>query len=164
MSEIESQQPVLTRGAYERIKAEHEHLTTEGRKAVAERLLRARELGDISENAEYDETKNEQGLLEAKIRKLEYLLKNAIVQDGPVQADSVQPGVVVKVRDSDGDEDVYLFAHSKEEKATGARTITAASPLGAALHGKMVGDKASYEAPAGTFTVEVLEINPWNGE
>jgi transcription elongation factor GreA len=164
MTEIDGQQLVLTRGAYERIKAEHEQLTTEGRRAVAERLLRARELGDISENAEYDETKNEQGLLEAKIRKLEYLLKNAIVQDGPVEADSVQPGVLVKVRDSDGDEEVYLFAHSKEEKASGARTITSASPLGTALQGKSVGEKASYEAPAGTFTVEVLDIKPWNGE
>lgn len=158
-----AQPPVLSRAAYERLASELEHLKTEGRRGVAERLLRARELGDISENAEYDETKNEQGLMEAKIRKLEQTLKHAIVQDAPVEADSVVPGVLVTVRDADGDDAVYLFAHTKEEKAAGARTITAAAPLGAALQGKAVGEKASYEAPAGTFTVEIVDVKPWDG-
>ncbi|MCA1831994.1 MAG: transcription elongation factor GreA [Actinomycetota bacterium] len=155
---------ILSRAAYERLQAELEHLTTEGRKGVAERLLRARELGDLSENAEYDETKNEQGLMEAKIRKLQHIIKNAIVQEGPVSADSVVPGILVTVRDDDGDESTYLFAASPEEKAKGARTITKASPLGAALAGKVVGDKASYEAPAGTFTVEITKLEPWDGK
>jgi transcription elongation factor GreA len=158
------QPPVLTRAAFERLRSELEHLKTEGRRAVGERLLRARELGDISENAEYDETKNEQGLMEAKIRKLEYIIKNAIVQDAPVSSDSVVPGILVTVRDGDGDESTYLFAARPEEKAKGARTITKSSPLGAALAGKAIGDTANYAAPGGTFTVEITKLEPWDGE
>jgi transcription elongation factor GreA len=155
---------VLSRAAYDRLKAELEELKTEGRKAIAERLLRARELGDLSENAEYDETKNQQGLMESRIRYLEQIVKHAIVQDGPVSADRVVPGVLVTVRDADGDEDTYLFAASAQEKAKGARTITSASPLGAALAGKAVGDKASYQAPGGEFTIEITSIDPWSGD
>jgi transcription elongation factor GreA len=154
---------VLSRAAYERLKAELEDLKTDGRKGVAERLLRARELGDLSENAEYDETKNQQGLMEARIRQLEFIVKNAIVQEGPISADSVVPGVLVTVRDSDGDESTYLFAGSPQERAEGARTITSAAPLGAALAGKAVGDTATYQAPKGEFTVEITKIDPWDG-
>lgn len=155
---------ILSRAAFDRLHAELEHLKTEGRRGVAERLLRARELGDLSENAEYDETKNEQGLLEAKIRHLESLLKHAIVQEGPIESDTAVPGILVVVRDQDGDEMTYLLASSKEERASGARTITTASPLGSALHGKGVGDKATYEAPGGTFTVEIVSLKPWDGQ
>lgn len=155
---------ILSRAAYERLKTEVEDLKTNGRKVIAERLLRARELGDLSENAEYDETKNQQGLMESRIRYLEQIIKHAVVQDGPVSADTVVPGVLVTVRDPDGDEDTYLFAASAQEKAKGARTITSASPMGAALAGKAVGDKASYQAPGGEFTIEVTKIEPWNGD
>ena len=154
---------ILTRAAYERLRTELENLKTEGRKAVAERLLRARELGDLSENAEYDETKNQQGLMEARIRQLEHIVKHAVVQEGPVESDNVVPGVLVTVRDSEGDEETYLFAASAQEKAKGARTVTAASPFGAALAGKKVGDKASYQAPGGEFAVEITSIQAWDG-
>jgi transcription elongation factor GreA len=160
----DDEQQILSRAAFERLKAELEELTTEGRKAIAERLLRARELGDLSENAEYDETKNQQGLMESRIRYLERILKHAIVQDAPVDSDTVVPGVLVTVRDDDGDESTYLFAASAQEKAKGARTVTSASPLGASLAGKSVGDKASYQAPGGEFTVEIAKIEPWSGE
>ena len=154
---------VLSRAAYDRLKTELDHLTTIGREEIAERLLRARELGDLSENAEYDETKNQQGLMEAKIRKLQFLVKNAIVQEGPITSDAVVPGVLVTVRDADGDDMTYLFAASPEEKASDARTVTKASPLGAALAGKAVGDTATYDAPAGSFTVEITKIESWDG-
>jgi transcription elongation factor GreA len=155
---------ILSRAAYERLKAELEELKTDGRKQIAERLLRARELGDLSENAEYDETKNQQGLMESRIRYLERIVKHAIVQDAPVAADRVVPGVLVTVRDADGDEDTYLFAASAQEKAKGARTVTSASPLGAALAGKAAGDKAEYEAPGGAFTIDIVSIKPWDGQ
>lgn len=164
MADISAEQQILSRAAFERLKAELEELTTEGRKSIAERLLRARELGDLSENAEYDETKNQQGLMESRIRYLQRILKHAIVQDAPVDADNVVPGVLVTVRDADGDEDTYLFAASAQEKAKGARTVTHVSPLGAALAGKRIGDKASYQAPGGEFTVEITKIEPWDGE
>jgi len=159
------QPPILTPAAYERLKAEHDHLTTTGRKEVAARLLRARELGDLSENAEYHATKEEQGLMEARIRRLGWMIKNAQIMEAHQEGDEVQPGVLVTVRAAGGDddEDTYLVAASPEERAKGARTITPRSPLGSVLLGKRAGDKVTYEAPGGSFTYEILTIRPWDG-
>ena len=160
----QEQKPILTKAAFERLKAEHDHLTTTGRKEVAARLLRARELGDLSENAEYHATKDEQGLMEARIRKLAWTLKNAEIVAAPSDSDVVTPGMLVVVRQPDGeDEDTYLVAASAEERAKGARTVTTKSPLGSALLGKKAGDKAVYEAPGGSFTYEIVAIRPWDG-
>ena len=162
----EQQKPVLTQAAFERLKAEHEELTTTGRKDVAARLLRARELGDLSENAEYHATKDEQGLMEARIRWLAWTLKNAEIVAAPKQSDIVAPGMMVVVREpgaDEDDEDTYLVAASAEERAKGARTVTTKSPLGSALIGKRPGEKVVYEAPGGNFTYEIVAIRPWDG-
>jgi transcription elongation factor GreA len=153
----------LTLDAYVRMRKELEHLKSEGRRAMAERLLHARELGDIRENAEYDAAKNEQGLMEARIRNLEHMLKDPeILEVG--DADEVSPGSLVSLRpvDDAADEDVetYLVALSREERAPGVRTVTSDSPLGSALLGKRVGDRVTYEAPGGTFAYEVLGFEP----
>ncbi len=158
------QKPVLTQAAFDRLKAEHDELTTTGRKDVAARLLRARELGDLSENAEYHATKDEQGLMEARIRKLQWTLKNAEIVVAPQQGDVVAPGMLVVVREpGDDDEDTYLVAASAEERAKGARTVTTQSPLGSALIGKGPGDRVVYEAPGGNFTYEIVSLRPWDG-
>lgn len=161
----EVQKPVLTQAAFDRLKAEHDHLTTTGRKEVAARLLRARELGDLSENAEYHATKDEQGLMEARIRKLAWTLKNAQIVAAPREGDVVQPGMLVDVREAgaDDDPDTYLVAASAEERAKGARTVTTKSPLGSALLGKRAGDTVIYEAPGGNFTYEIVAIRSWDG-
>ena len=160
----QEQKPILTQAAFERLKAEHDHLTTTGRKEVAARLLRARELGDLSENAEYHATKDEQGLMEARIRKLSWTLKNAQIVAAPSESDVVTPGMLVVVRQpEDDDEDMYLVAASAEERAKGARTVTTKSPLGSALIGKKAGDQVVYEAPGGNFTYEIVAIRPWDG-
>jgi len=160
----EEQKPILTRAAYERLKAEHDHLTTTGRTEVAARLLRARELGDLSENAEYHATKDEQGLMEARIRKLAWTIKNAEITDTPHQGDTAEPGMLVTVKQpGDDDEDTYLLAASPEERAKGARTVTPKSPFGAALLGKRPGDSVVYEAPGGNFTYEIVSVKPWDG-
>lgn len=160
----DDQPPILTPAAFERLKAEYDHLTTTGRTEVAARLLRARELGDLSENAEYHATKEEQGLMEARIRRLNWMIKNAQIVEANQAGDEVQPGVLVTVRPTDGDdEDTYLIAASPEERAKGARTITPRSPLGAVLVGKREGDKVTYEAPGGNFTYEIITIRPWDG-
>jgi transcription elongation factor GreA len=153
----------LTLDAYVRMRKELEHLKSEGRRAMAERLLHARELGDIRENAEYDAAKNEQGLMEARIRNLEHMLKDPeILEVG--DGDEVSPGSLVSLRpvDDAADEDVetYLVALSREERAPGVRTVTSDSPLGSALLGKRVGDRVTYEAPGGTFAYEVLGFEP----
>jgi transcription elongation factor GreA len=153
----------LTLDAYVRMRKELEQLKTEGRRAMSDRLLHARELGDIRENAEYDAAKNEQGLMEARIRNLEHMLKDPeILEVG--DADEVSPGSLVTLRpvDDAADEDVetYLVALSREERAPGVRTVTSDSPLGSALLGKRVGDRVTYEAPGGTFAYEVLGFEP----
>jgi transcription elongation factor GreA len=153
----------LTRDAYLRLKAELDELKTEGRARIAERLEHARELGDISENAEFDAAKNEQGLMEARIRDLEALLKDPDIVETPASVDAAGPGVLVTLRPLDEDEpedETYLLAASKEERAEGARTVTVDSPLGSAVVGRKVGDKVSYEAPGGTFTYEVVSLEP----
>jgi transcription elongation factor GreA len=157
--------PVLTSAAYGRLKAELEELASEGRRSMSERLLRARELGDVTDNAEYEQTKNDQAMLEGRIRRLEWIVKHAVVQETPVSADTVIPGMVVRLRplDAPEDEEVYLLAASKEERSKGARTITASAPLGAALLGKTIGQKVSYDAPGGTFSYEVVSFTPWDG-
>ena len=153
----------LTLDAYVRMRKELEKKKTEGRNHMSERLLHARELGDIRENAEYDAAKNEQGLMEARIRELEHMLKDPeIIEVGDV--DEVCPGTVVTLKpiDDGAEEDIetYLVAASREERAKGVRTVTSDSPLGSALIGKRIGDRVSYEAPSGTFAYEVVGFKP----
>lgn len=162
----DQQPPVLSSAALDRLREEYERLTTDGRTEMSERLLRARELGDISENAEYDQTKNDQAHMEARIRYLEWTIKHAIVHEGPIQTDAVSPGMIVTLRGggpSDSDEERYLLALSKEERAEGIRTITTSSPLGQAILGKTKGDEIAYEAPGGTFRYVVAGFEPWDG-
>jgi transcription elongation factor GreA len=153
----------LTLDAYTRLKAELDELKTEGRTKIAERLLHARELGDISENAEYDAAKNEQGLMEARIRNLERMLRDPDIVEAPVESDKVAPGMLVTVRpmdDDDPEEETYLLADSAEERASGARTITTTSPLGSALVGARENEEVAYQAPGGSFRYKVLSFRP----
>lgn len=151
----------LTPDALERLRAELDRLRTDGRHRMAERLQRAREHGDIRENAEYDAAKNEQGLMEARIRELEHLLKDPEVVEAPAVADEARPGVLVTVHLAEEDEEeTYLLSASKEERLDGVRTVTADSPLGSALVGRKVGERVSYEAPGGTFACEIVRLEP----
>jgi transcription elongation factor GreA len=152
---------VLTLEAYERLKGELERLTTKGRGDTAVRLGHAREMGDIRENAEYDAAKNEQGMMEARIRELQRLLKDPDIVEAGLATEAASPGVLVILRpleEGDPEEETYLLAASKEERLPGARTVSISSPLGKALLGTKPGDKVSYEAPGGTFTYEVVRL------
>jgi transcription elongation factor GreA len=152
----------LTLDAYVRLRKELEHLKSDWRTQMGERLLRARELGDIRENAEYDAAKNEQGLMEARIRDLERMLKDPDIIE-VAEGDEVGPGTLVTLRPKDEEEpedETYLVAISAEERATGVRTVTSSSPLGSALLGKRIGDDVTYEAPGGRFTYEVVAVQP----
>jgi transcription elongation factor GreA len=145
----------LTLEAYGRMREELESLRTEGR----------RRIGDIRENAEYDAAKNEQGLMEARIRNLERQLVDPDIIEA-TDGDEVGPGTVVTLRpvdqsQEDGEEEAYLVALSAEERAPGVRTITSGSPLGSALLGCRVGDRVTYDAPGGTFTYEVVRLQPY---
>jgi len=153
----------LTLDAYRRLKDEVEQLKSEGRDRIAERLKAAREHGDIRENAEYDAAKNEQGLMEARIRQLERMLRDPDIVEAPVDSDAVGAGMLVTVRpldDDDPEDETYLLADSAEERAEGVRTMTTTSPLGAALMGAARGDEVVYEAPGGSFRYRIVEFRP----
>jgi transcription elongation factor GreA len=153
----------LTLDAYNRLKSELDELKTVGRTRIAERLLHARELGDISENAEYDAAKDEQGMMEARIRKLDQMLRDPEIIEAPAASDSVLAGMVVTLMplDEEGaEQETYLLADSGEERAEGMRTITTTSPLGSALMGAHEGDEVSYDAPGGSFRYRVLAFKP----
>lgn len=152
---------VLTRDAVERLQTELDRLRGDGRLEMAERLERAREHGDIRENAEYDAAKDAQGLMEARIREIERLLRDPEIIEGAAATDAAGPGVLITVRSLDGDDDEerFLLAASKEERADGARTVSLSSPLGEALAGKKIGEKVTYEAPGGTFAYEIVALD-----
>ena len=156
----------LTLDAYRRLKDELTELTTGGRDRVAERLKAAREHGDIRENAEYDAAKNDQGLMEARIRKVQEMLRDPEIVEIPADADAVGPGMLVTIRPLDEDEpedETYLLAEHAEERAPGARTITVTSPLGSALTGAARDAEIVYEAPGGNFRYRVVAFEPHTG-
>jgi transcription elongation factor GreA len=156
----------LTLDAYLRVKAELEVLTTTGRIEITEKIRVAREMGDLKENAEYHAAKDEQGLMESKIRKLQYLIRDPEIVEAPVDTGWVTPGMLVTVRaldEDDPDDETYLLAEQAEERAPGARTVTTTSPLGAALIGAAEGDEIVYEAPAGNFRYVVVGFEPHAG-
>jgi transcription elongation factor GreA len=148
----------LSQSAYERLSAELEELKTEGRARASKAIEIARSHGDLRENAEYDSAKEEQGKMEARIRQLEEMLRNAQVGEAP-QGDVVAAGMIVTTTDSDGDEETFLLG-SREDRHEGMAVVSAQSPLGKALIGAKVGDTRTYQAPAGTFSVTVTEVRP----
>ncbi|HEX9774339.1 MAG TPA: transcription elongation factor GreA [Actinomycetota bacterium] len=159
MTEGEAQE--LSPAAFERLRSELDELQTTGRADMAARLQRARELGDLSENAEYHETKHQQGLMEARIRKLEHLLQNAVVVEAPSGVDHAAAGMIVTLRSIEGGEsERYLLAASNEERHPEHHTVTVGSPLGTAIVGKRVGEKVEYTAPGGTFSYEIVALAP----
>ncbi len=151
----------LAPAAHEELKRELEQLETEGRRYIEERIAEARSHGDLRENADYDAAKNEQGLMEARIRQLKHLLDNSEVRE-ITDTDHVQEGSVVTVTGADGIEREFFVA-AKENKVKGYLNASPDSPLGAALMGAEVGDTVSYQAPGGTFSYTVKAIRPFSG-
>jgi transcription elongation factor GreA len=151
----------LTPAAYEKLSAEYQQLTTTGRRELEERIGEARDHGDLSENAEYDAAKNEQGLMEARIRQLRHLLDAAEVREIE-DSGAVTVGTVATVVDDDGDE-LEFFVAPAENKGSGLLLASPDSPLGAALIGAKPGDAVSYDAPGGTFTYKVVSVRVFDG-
>ena len=152
----------LSQAAYDRLNAELEELRESGRREASAAIERARAHGDLKENAEYDVAKDEQGKMEARIRQLEEMLRNAQVGETDPAEGVVAAGTVVTITDSDGDTDEVLIG-SIEDKVKGLGLVSASSPLGQALVGAKVGDTVSYTAPGGTFSVTVTDVRPLEG-
>ena len=131
------------------------------RKEVAERIKAAREFGDLSENAEYEDAKNEQAFVEGRIMALEKMLRHAkVVQDGEKNPDVVTIGCTVKVRDLSKDKVFEYTIVGSHEADPSKKRISNESPVGRALLGQKKGAIVSVMVPAGTFKYEVLSIQP----
>lgn len=142
------------------MQAEFETLKTVKRKEVAEKIKVARGFGDLSENSEYDEAKNEQAIIEARIAEVEAMLKVArVLDDDEVVSDTVSVGSRVKVKDLEFDEIEEYFLVGSTESDPINHKVSDESPLGSALMGKKVGDKITVSAPAGLVPYEVLEVS-----
>lgn len=150
----------VSKAGYAKLVEEKEYLVTVRRKEVAQKLKEARSFGDLSENAEYDEAKNEQAILESKINELELLIANAtVVEDDEVSIHEIGVGSFVKLKDLEFDEIESLQIVGSTESDPDNGKISDESPIGKAALKKKVGDVFEVEAPAGVIKFEVLEIS-----
>ncbi|MBR4333048.1 MAG: transcription elongation factor GreA [Clostridia bacterium] len=134
------------------------YMTTVRRAEVAEHLNIARGFGDLSENAEYDEAKDEQAKLEADIVELEAALRNVIVIDGEISTDAVNVGTTVRVLYLDeNDEEEFTIVGARESDPMNNK-VSNESPIGVALLGHKKGETVSVEAPDGAYELKILEI------
>lgn len=149
----------FTREGLEKIENEIEYLKTVRRKEVSERIKVALGYGDLSENAEYDEAKNEQAQVEERIAKLELMVRNArIIDEDSLTDDVVNIGSTVKVKDlEDDEEDEFVIVGSVESDPLEGK-ISNESPVGSKLIGLKVGDVAEVEVPDGIIKYEVIGI------
>jgi len=146
----------LSQEAHDRLLSELEHLKTEGRDSIASEIEEARSHGDLRENAEYHAAKDEQGHMEARIRQVEALLRDAKIGQ-PDNTDTVAPGLVVSL-DIDGDTETYLLG-SREDEHDVHDVLSAESPMGTAIIGHSVGETVTVTAPAATFTMTITDIS-----
>ena len=152
---------ILTPEGLEKLKKEIEYLSTEKRREVAERIKEAREFGDISENSEYDDAKNEQAMLEARIATLEDKLRSAsVINASELSPDLVRVGSVVHIKDDAGKTATYTIVGSTEADPS-ANKLSNESPVGKALVGRKKGDVARVTLPNGRtreLTVTKIEV------
>ena len=149
----------LSQATYERLKAEYADLTTRGRIEVADKIERARELGDLKENGDYHAAKDEQGHMEGRIRQIESILEDVEVVTAPADG-VVGLGSVVAIvfeGDSDSDAESYLIGHVEEKPENDSVSVMSpSSPLGSALLGAKEGDVVTYDATNAKLKVKVL--------
>jgi transcription elongation factor GreA len=155
-----NEQVILTKDGLLEKQEKLDYLKTVRRAEISEQIKEARAFGDLSENAEYDEAKNEQARVETEIARLEKLLRNAVVvEETEVDTSVVGIGTSVRILDMEyNEEEVYSIVGSVEADADKKR-ISNESPVGAALMGKKVGETAEVSTPAGTFSLKVIDIN-----
>ncbi|WP_291243417.1 transcription elongation factor GreA [Fournierella sp.] len=151
---------VVTVAGLKALEDELEELKTVRRKDVAEKIKVARGFGDLSENSEYDEAKNEQAFIESRIAQLEAMLKNArVIDNDELNLDTVSVGTHVKIEDEDGGVEEYDITGSTEADPLNGK-ISDESPVGAALMGQKVGQTVTVTLPnGGTIDFKILEIS-----
>ncbi len=140
------------------LEAELAELEGRQRRVIAERLKAARELGDLRENAEYDEAKRAQGFLEARIREIRHILRNAVVvENGTADAQEVGFGSTVTLADEEGRQETWTLVGSVEANPLEGK-LSAESPLGKALLGRRAGEVVEVVTPRGTRRLRILAV------
>ena len=151
---------ILTYKRLKELEAELEYLKTEKRKEVSEKIKVARGFGDLSENAEYDEAKKEQGEVEVKIVKLENMLKNAkVIDEDEIDTSKVAVGTKVKILDIDFEEEMVYEIVGSTEASPDTNKISDESPLGRAIIGAKPDEIVTVTAPNGDYQVKILSIS-----
>ena len=151
----------LTQEAFDRRKAELEHLEGEGRTEIAKKIEAAREEGDLKENGGYHAAKEEQGKMEARIRVLTELLRHAVVGETPQSSGVVEPGTVITATVL-GDEETFLLGSREIVGDSDLDVYSEGSPLGTAIIGLKVGDETSYLAPNGkSIPVKIVKVETY---
>jgi len=149
---------VLTREGYEKLREELEMLQTSRRQEVAARISQAREFGDISENSEYDDAKNEQAMLEAQIAQLEERLREArVIEEGELSSEEVVLGSHVTIDGPMGKETYQVVGSAEADPAE--KRLSNESPIGKAIMGRKKGDKVDVTTPSGAINVKIVEIS-----
>jgi len=150
---------MYTPQGYKELVDELDYLRGKRRDEIREQIAIARGFGDLSENAEYDEARNEQAKVEARIKELETLIENAVVVDETTQdASLVSLGSVVNLHDDDEDEDLVYYIVGSNEVSPAEHKISDMSPIGRALMGKRAGDKVTVETPMGEIHFTVIDV------
>jgi transcription elongation factor GreA len=147
----------LTREGKTQLEDELKHRIESERPAIAESIKLAKDLGDLSENSEYEAAKNAQAFNEGRIRELTYMINNAQIIEDSNGAKEVRIGSTVTVRDDDGDEMTYTIVGSSEAKPAQGR-ISNESPVGKALLGKHARQKVNVETPGGSYKLMITKI------
>jgi transcription elongation factor GreA len=147
----------ISKDGLEKLRHELEEMLSVTRPEVAQRIHDAKEHGDLSENAEYEDAKNEQAFVEGRIQTLEALIKNATIIDEHTSNDHVQIGSTVKVTGPDGSQS-FTIVGSAEAKPTEGR-ISNESPVGRALLGKKKGENVTVQVPAGDIAYKIIAIS-----
>lgn len=150
----------LTKEGYDKLTKELNELKTKGRTEIAAAIQKARELGDLSENAEYDAAKDAQGLLEMKIAKLENAIATArVLDDSDIDASKAYILSTVKLKNLKLKKEFSYTLVSEEEADLKKGRISIKSPVGKAVLGKSVGDVVEIDAPGGKMKFEVMDIS-----
>ena len=159
ISKMQEKKNIITYESVKKYEEELHDLKVNRRREVAQKIKEAREQGDLSENAEYDAAMDEQRDIEARIEKLEKILKNAeVVDEEEIATDKVSIGCVVKIQDASTKEEMTYKIDAPTEANPLKGVISYESPVGAGLIGKKVGETAVIEAPAGELKFKVLDI------
>ena len=152
----------LTQEAYDRLRAELDHLSGQGRIDIAKKIEAARDEGDLRENGGYHAAKEEQGKQEARIHQITHILTHSRVGEPPRTDGVVGPGMTVTVKFEGEDTEVTFLLASREESGSPIDVYSPKSPLGAAISGKKVGESASFNRPNGrSVTVDIIDAVPY---